>query len=224
MSEAPPLAHEEDDLLAAEYVLGVLDLAERGPAEARLRRDPEFARRVADWENRLGGLNEEFAPAPAPDLLPALEARLFAKAAPRRRRGWFGGLLGMATAAALALAAFVVFVPPAVPPAPDYTATLSATATGPLRFEASIMGQSLTITRAAGTAAEPGRVHELWLIAGDAAPLSLGLIEGEALTVALPDQPLAPGLVLAITLEPAGGGPGGKPSGPVIASGVLERS
>lgn len=222
MSEAPLLAHEEDDLLAAEYVLGVLDLAERGPAEARLRRDPEFARRVTEWENRLAGLNEEFAPAPAPDLLPALEARLFAREAPRPRRGWLGGLLGMATAAALALAAFVVFVPP-VPPVPDYTATLSATATDPLRYEARISGRSLTITRAAGTAAEPGRVHELWLIAGDAAPLSLGLIEGEALTVALPDQALVAGLVLAITLEPTGGGPGGKPSGPVIASGVLEQ-
>lgn len=220
MSEAPLPAQEEDDLLAAEYVLGVLDLPERGLAEARARRDPDFARRVTAWESRLGGLNEEFAPAPAPDLLPALEARLFARAAPAPRRGWQGGLFGMVTAAALALVAFAVLVPPL----PDYIATLSATAADPLRYEASISGRNLTITRAAGTAAEAGQVHELWLIAGDAAPLSLGLIEGEALTVALPDQALAPGLVLAITLEPTGGGPGGKPSGPVIASGALEQS
>ena len=44
---------EEADLLAAEYVVGVLDLAERAAVEARLRHDTGFAARVAAWEGHL---------------------------------------------------------------------------------------------------------------------------------------------------------------------------
>ena len=43
-------------LTAAEYVLGVLDATQRGAAERRIGRDPAFAREVAFWEERLGGL------------------------------------------------------------------------------------------------------------------------------------------------------------------------
>jgi anti-sigma-K factor RskA len=59
-------------------------------------------------------------------------------------------------------------------------------------------------------------VHELWIIAPGAAPVSLGLLENAALTVAYPVPPK--GWVLAVTVEPAGGAPGGVPTGPVIVS------
>ena len=66
---------EDDDLIAAEYVLGVLDSAARAAAEASIRRDPDFAAAVQAWEHRLEGLNDDFAPASAPNLMPAIEAR-----------------------------------------------------------------------------------------------------------------------------------------------------
>ena len=43
-------------LTAAEYALGVLNAAQRRAAERRIGRDPAFAREVAFWEERLGGL------------------------------------------------------------------------------------------------------------------------------------------------------------------------
>lgn len=43
----------EDELLAAEYALGVLEGANRATAEQRMARERGFARRVAEWEQRL---------------------------------------------------------------------------------------------------------------------------------------------------------------------------
>jgi anti-sigma-K factor RskA len=73
--ETPP-PEDDDDLLAGEYVLGALDLAERATVEARLRSDTGLAAKVMAWENRLSDLNESFAPAALPDLMPKIEARL----------------------------------------------------------------------------------------------------------------------------------------------------
>ena len=61
---------EEDVALAAEYVLGVQDAAERAAVEARMRDDAGFARLVQRWEMQLSDLNDNYAEAPSPDLLP----------------------------------------------------------------------------------------------------------------------------------------------------------
>jgi anti-sigma-K factor RskA len=47
--DQPPSA----DILAGEYVLGVLDAQARRDAEARIQSDPGFARLVLEWEQRL---------------------------------------------------------------------------------------------------------------------------------------------------------------------------
>jgi len=215
MTDTPPLSpQDEADALAAEYVLGVLSLVERTAAEARARRDADFAARISTWENRLSGLNDEFADVPAPDLLPRIEARLFPVAA-KPRRAWAGWLIGAATAAALVIGAVYLTQ---TGPAPTLGGQLAAE-TGDLRFEAQYAGTTLTLTRISGSAAEAGRVHQLWLIAGEAAPVSLGLIEGDALSVTLPQ--VAEGIVLAVSLEPAGGSPTGAPTGPVLVTGSL---
>lgn len=202
---------EEDDALAAEYVLGVLSLADRAAVEARIRNDSAFAARIATWEVRLDGLNGGFAEVPAPDLLPRIEARLFPKAARRPLLGWLSGALA---AAAVAVAAVVLFAPP---PAP-VIATLGE-ADGALRFEARFDGAALTVTRVAGAPAPQGQVQEVWIIAPDSAPVSLGLLAGESLTVPYPQAPA--GWTLAVSLEPEGGSPTGAPTGPVLAAGVI---
>src|SRR5215467_13276525 len=56
---------EDSRLTAAEYVLGVLGAPERRAVEQRIGRDQVFAREVAFWEKRLGGLAEGI-PAVAP--------------------------------------------------------------------------------------------------------------------------------------------------------------
>ena len=67
---------EQDDLLAAEYVLGVLPLAERLAAEARMKTDAAFAERVSLWVAHFAPLNEAYASVPVPpDLLTRFESR-----------------------------------------------------------------------------------------------------------------------------------------------------
>ena len=50
MTEAEP---DEQELLAAEYVLGTLDAEERARARALVAMDPGFAAIVRAWERRL---------------------------------------------------------------------------------------------------------------------------------------------------------------------------
>lgn len=51
------MLNEEQDALAAEYVLGTLSAEEREHAEALLSFDPSFEAAVRQWERRLGELN-----------------------------------------------------------------------------------------------------------------------------------------------------------------------
>jgi len=197
---------DDDDLLAAEYVLGLADAPARATAEARVKRDPQFAAAVAAWENRLGGLNDGYDDAPAPNLLPQIEARLF-PVARLPKRGWFRLAAGAAVAAALAVAVVVTQAP--TPPA------VLATLTGAgLTYEVRSDGQRLQITRVAGTAAPAGQVHELWIIAPGAAPVALGLLGDAPLDVTYPTPPA--GWVMAVSVEPSGGSTTGTPTGPVI--------
>ena len=53
---------ESAKLLPAEYVLGVLGASERREFAARLAREPDLAREVAFWEQRLGGLARDIKP------------------------------------------------------------------------------------------------------------------------------------------------------------------
>jgi anti-sigma-K factor RskA len=208
MTDAPLTPQDEDAALAGEYVTGLLSLSDRAAVEARLRRDPAFAALVSDWEYRLADLNDGYDEAPAPNLLPAIEARLF-PAASKPRRNWLGWLSGAAAAAVLVLGV-VMLVPQA--PAP-VIATLAAE-DKTLAFEASYADGELTVTRVSGTPAPAGQVHELWIIPPDTAPISLGLLADAPLTVAAAKPPA--GWVLAVSLEPAGGSTTGAPTGPVL--------
>lgn len=211
-----PTQDEEADLLAAEYVMGVLPLHERAAAEARIKSDPAFAAMVMAWENHMGGLNDQFVETTAPDVLGRVEARLFPQAA-KVRSSWLGWLSGALAAAVLAVAA-VIFLAPAPAPDAPLIATLGE-AGGPLAFEARYDGASLIFAQVAGAKAAPGKVHELWIIAPEAAPVSLGLLGDAPLTIPYPMPPA--GWILAVSLEPAGGSTTGAPTGPVLATGAV---
>jgi anti-sigma-K factor RskA len=220
MTEPDIPEKDATDLLAAEYVLGTLSLQEREVATTRIRRDAHFALAVERWQARLAPLNADYADAPAPNLLPQIEARIFgAPPKPMHRlaywKSWFGGA---SIAAALGVAV-LIYLPSA--PLPFTPLTTLAAENSDLRYQVGLRGNELHITRISGPEAESGRVHELWLIVGNAAPVSLGLITGTDKTIAATG--LAPGMVLAISLEPTGGSTTGAPTGPVLVTGVIEK-
>lgn len=207
---------DEADALAAEYVLGVLTLEDRLAAESRIKVDTDFAGRVLAWETHFAGLNDEFPAIPAPDLMPMIEARIFGRpAAPQRR--WWGYLAGVGIAVMLLLAVLAT-QPPTGTSGPELTASLAGEAQD-LAYDARYADGILTLARLSGPDAGPGLDYELWLIVGDNAPVSLGLIEAVQTTRNLDD--LEPGAVLAISLEPSGGSTTGAPTGPVLVTGVI---
>lgn len=242
MSDQTPNDLSDDDFLAAEYVLGTLDGAARLRAERRIRQDALFARDVAEWEERLSPMLSAVAPVAPPDAVwSAVEADLAriarvrahapasSASAPQRSTGrqvsgfwqWFG--LGSFALLTASVAALFVLAQPLPQPAP-MTASISAEGGSPLYTAVVYPGlSSATLVRVSAGSADPQHSHELWLIEGEKPPRSLGVLQsGGALRIDIPAELLAGGGVLAITLEPAGGSPTGKPTGPVVGKGELQ--
>jgi anti-sigma-K factor RskA len=219
---------DDDRALAGEYVLGVLPPEEARAASARIATDPEFAALVAEWRADLATLADEVEPvAPPARVWRATERRLFGRA----RRRWWAWAAPVALAAALAAA--VVFWPsfapraPVPPAAPAYRAELVAQ-DGDLRLAAAYDAEAGTLFVAReGAAAPDGRALELWIIAGDDAPVSLGVLPDDPATVVVVAPELRAaldGAVLAVSDEPAGGSPTGQPTGAVLATGALTEA
>src|SRR5215475_10130541 len=218
------------NLVAAEYVLGVLSAEERREVERRLVREPTLAFEVAFWEERLAGLTDAVAPV-SPPYATWSRIETAIGIAPRPRSVWqsltfwrsFAIASATLAAASIAALAYIGLVPAARVP---LMATISGSAGQP-NFVASVTatGNTLVIVPAALLTNDP-RAYELWLIpTGETRPRSLGLIQ--------PDQPIrldipsdlagrvTPDATLAVSLEPPGGSPTGLPTGPVIAAGQL---
>ena len=210
MTDSPLTPSEDREALAAEYVLGVLELPERMAAERLIRVDSTFASLVGSWEKRLAGLNVDFLEVqPSPALLDKIEARLFPKQA-TVRRNWLSWAMGGLAAAALGVAVLFGTIP-SVEPAKVVTL---ATADQTLVYSAAFVDNELVVKRASGESAGPGQVHELWIIAPGASPVSLGLLGGSDLVIEYPKPPSD--WILAVSVEPEGGSPTGAPTGPVI--------
>jgi anti-sigma-K factor RskA len=240
-----PLSNEppSDDVLAGEYVLGVLDAAERRQAQARLESDREFARRVEQWEARFAPLLADVEPVEVPPAVwTAVCQRLGWTERERARSGfweslgfWRGAALVSSVVAIAALAfavAHLTSVPaPPVAQQPSQTAPNSVT---PLRHDDGTPAWLASVDAAGGTVqivpvpAAPdaqGRVPELWLIPAGKAPVSLGAVSTtQSHTVTVPQQAradLVAGSTLAITFESAAGIPHAAPSSAVIAKGTI---
>ena len=241
MSEAPDLS--EAEAFAAEHALGVLTARERGEAEARMAREPAFAAEVEAWRQRFAPMAESVAAVSPPhDMWRRIERSLPANdnaEATGRVRFWRNSAMGGfgLAAASLAAVAFVLAQPPQVitkttvlpPQGQLISASLTAT-TGkavPL-FVASYDPdrQAIIVTSLLPQDAHPGKVQELWLIAGKDSPKPMGFLEpGKSKVIPvkvdlagkmLPDQ------TLAVSIEAPGGStdPNG-PQGPVVGAGKL---
>lgn len=252
-SDSTRMPFDENDL-AGEYVLGVLDAQQRRAVQSQLADDTVLAGAVLAWENRLTPLFDEVASVGVPDYvwgricnaLGLQPARSNRSAQPTKGSFWdslgfWRGVSGFAVASFAALAIALWMQPSDRQMAPSPTPTVQtapaaqpelvstlAQDSGQAGFVAAVKPDTgmLTITPLM-TAPTDGRVQELWIIPSGQKPISLGLID--------PTQPQARKLsdellasintdgLLAVTLEPPGGGPNGQPSGPIIAKGSIAR-
>ena len=207
----PPSA----DILAGEYVLGVLDAAQRAEVERRIASDPGFGRLVTQWENRLAPMLESLGSEPVPaHLWPRIRTSLgwpsAATASPRlwQRTGFWQGMTALAAALALvavfsrrelepaAPVSTPVAVTPSTPTAPAEPEQATKPVT-PLLHDDGTPGWLASVDTTQGKvlmvpvpapADAAGRAPELWLIPAGGAPRSLGLVSiNRAHTVAVPD-------------------------------------
>lgn len=237
MTDDTPLTPEEqDDALAAELALGLLEGDEAQDAVARLAEDPGFAQAVRDWQERLAGLAEGLTPVMAPARArQGIREKLGHGLAPLSdapadgRRWWqrpIPALAGLAAVAAVALLLWMPAETPVPPTAgPDYQAQLVAEDSD-LRVAARLEGDEMEIALEQGAPPE-GRDYEIWWIRPDgSAPISLGLVphQGNARMTLPPELDPSEGIRIALTDEPAGGSPQGVATGPVVAIADLTRS
>jgi anti-sigma-K factor RskA len=217
----------EDDLLAAELALGVLEGAERTTAVQRAARDRAFARLVEAWEQRLAPWAAEIREvSPPPEVWDRISSALPAQTT---RNGLWHSLYfwrGLSFAAGALAAACLVGLIYLGTLTPRQALIATIEGGGQRHFVATIDSVRGTVAVVpAAFSADATRVPELWLIPPDGRPRALGLLRADQTVVlALPPElaTLAKNnAVLAVSLEPPGGSTTGLPTGPVIATGKL---
>lgn len=227
----------DDQILAAELALDVLDGDERQAAVARVAADPAFAQEVDWWRTQLGGLLAEYGEAAPHDLVGAriaqtLEQRHPPVVAPRRVRWpWFAGGAAVGALAASLAALLLTPTPTVLPPAPSTrpvsrpallaaaVAPAAGTTGAALPVVVDPAGQFLRVAIPPTIPAE--HAAELWRIGADGVPRSLGILRATGATQLRVTVSLHPGDTLAISIEPPGGSPKAGPTGPVVATGKL---
>jgi anti-sigma-K factor RskA len=221
--------------LAAEYVLGTMSARARRRFEFHLRSNPQLRRAVSQWEARL---------APLADAMPAIEppARVWQAIKARLQIGrparpgfweslsfwrvssFASGLLALALIILVAApkpdtpvdaGRMVVVMNDLVTRKPAMTATWEPGQRGSRSLRIRVIGHAEMA---------PDTAWELWMLpGGDQQPVSLGLITTHETQVVKIPQALAARLDasqgLAMSVEPAGGSPTGRPTGPVLYAG-----
>ncbi len=220
---------EDDNMLAAEYALGVLQGDARQAFARRLEQDAALAAAVRQWDEHFVGMADDIAAvAPPRQVELALEKRLFGQDAQAKPSLW--NSLGFWRGLAIASLAAIVAVGAWNVRSPTESAGngLVAQVAGDAKavtlvaYYDAAKGE-LRLNRTAGTAAS-GRSFELWLIAGQDAPVSLGLLPADAngrFVVPVNLRSKLKGGTLAISDEPQGGSTTGAPTGAVLATGQL---
>jgi anti-sigma-K factor RskA len=249
MSDDAFAPEEERDLLAAEYVLRLLDGEALLAARGRLATDAAFAAAVESWERRLAPMFDGVEDVPPPaELWGRIEKAIGSEGTEavdnivqlrRRERLWKGYAAGMtALAAGLALFLGLRVAQPDMPvpqpqqpgpaaPAPTLVASLSTEGgEATLAVTVSPDGRSVLVTPTRMSAVR-GHSHELWLIAASGTPVSLGVIAPDApRRHNVPAQLVAEvkaQTTLAVSVEPEGGSTTGAPTGPVVATAPLRQ-
>jgi anti-sigma-K factor RskA len=216
------------EILAGEYVLGLLRGEECARFEQRLSREPEFAGHVAAWERRLAPLASGRPPtAPSPRVWRKIAARISRRPPSRELRFW--RLAAVAAGIAVILLGSLLATQLEDSP-PVRIALLADDQAHPVLFVSTEQrGGPVQVKLLRQPQVPKDRSLELWLLPlAGGAPQSLGILSSEGQTTLRlsPEQlrALAEAAGLAVSVEPPGGSSTGAPTGPVVFSGSIETS
>jgi anti-sigma-K factor RskA len=224
-----------DDLVAraGEYVAGLMSPEEQEAFERLIATDGEARRAVAEWRTRLLALDETATQlTPSDRLWPAIEAAVgAARPGSEAEPGWLARiwqdvsalrLAALAGAAAALVMAVLLVAQPFGGGAgkPAVVAVLNAPNGGEAGaiVEAYADGRIRVVPLRAIPVPE-GRVLQVWTLWDrQVGPRSVGLMErAQARDYATSGMPRpVDSQLYEITLEPAGGSPTGRPTGPIL--------
>ena len=223
------MLNEDDIALAGEYVLGLLDAAAEGTVAARIATDAAFAAEVEAWRGRMQSMfvGEEVPPSHVwKDIDGALPAPIGQDTGTSKLLFW-RSLTGISVGAAALMGILLLqkpdATPTATPEAPRVAALGSETGTASLTASYDANSGRMILTP---VSLDTGKLYpELWIVPADGKARSLGIVESRSPTSMIVPadmrQYLDAGGTLAITPEPEGGAPGGRATGPIIASGKI---
>jgi anti-sigma-K factor RskA len=232
---------------AGDYVLGLMDEAERLRAEADMAADPAFRAEVDRLASRMAALDDTAGRDPVPETLWAtIEARLDdapadeqpetsvsqpPRAAPvvdlasRRPRVWRPALMAASIAAALGIG-YLAGSSLSPRPQPVVVVVLDTPDAVPGAIFEAFADDTVRIVPLQDFAVPEGKTLQVWTLYDQAVgPVSIGTLPAATPAVLRgPSQPLPQAEQLyEITLEPAPGSPTGKPTGPIIVKGFAKR-
>ncbi|ASY55042.1 MULTISPECIES: anti-sigma factor [Sinorhizobium] len=220
-----------DEVIAGEYVLGVLSAEDRRKVEARMATDRDFAAMVLRWRNNLATFDTAYETIAQARALPTAEHRAFeAQAGADDSIGLWDSLSFWRSLAFASLAAVAVLM--------VSLAGLFGGGSGGRPLLAELSGEGNAIGFVATFDVGSGRLRltpvaaggdgerslEFWLLRGSDPAISLGVLpqsgEGEFRVPPAMRTKITEGSTLAVSLEPRGGSPTGLPSGPFLARGT----
>jgi anti-sigma-K factor RskA len=217
------------DALCGEYLLGTLRGLARRRFERALQKEPLAALRLNYWRGIFTPRYAQMVETqPSTRSWKRLEAELELN---RYRTPWYRRAMFWQGWAAAATAALVLAVsiqaPKQLPqePTPLEIAQLADKAGPQVAAALSRDGRTLELRSARPVLAGPAQSYELWLIpaeGGDAISLAvLGSLDARFAVPSAQVGRLRAGAKLAVSVEPAGGSPTGKATGPVILIGQI---
>lgn len=222
--------HSRDEILAGEYVLGVLPLEKRHELERRIEDDKVFAQLVQRWEAELADFNADYQEqTPSAAVFARIEERLFgSRAVATNGSLWnsasFWRWIAVATSATAVAAVVYASFPEQQQGAKPLVAEL-ATTDSQVNLLASYdmdSGRMHIVPVATGKTDE--KSLELWLVMDGGKTRSLGVFQpgtnGDLIIPADMRGNITEGTTFAISVEPFGGSPTGQATGPVIAVGT----
>jgi anti-sigma-K factor RskA len=231
-----------DQVIAGEYVLGVLSPEDRQKVEARMTLDRNFAAMVDHWRSNM--LSVDHTPRPSrraprrttpfaepvagrPETIRS-DTKIWDTALWQSVAFWRGvaciALIGLA---GVGLSLSGAFGGPVARPLVTRLGVSGSDLALAARYDAADGRLRLAPVAAAADAPGPAdaKALEVWLTPPGGAAISLGVFRGDG-DIVVPKAArsrMTQGATLAVTLEPAGGSPTGAPTGRIIAEGISSR-
>lgn len=218
------------------FVLGLMEEDERRAMEAEMETDTDLAQAVGEARDRFLELDLVGPTATvSADLWSRIEKRLGPQEARDKRTGppaaindnrlaWWRGVGLSAAAASLLLVAALAFTVIGRPE-PQVIAILMNAEGEPIVMIEDFGDDTAKVIPLADVSVASDRSLQLWTLPSrDTGPVSLGVLDGwRTATVEGPDLPgPAEEQLYEITVEPLGGSPTGKPTGPILGKGFAK--